>query len=217
MELTRKVLRIKKNADAKKADIISNSIYDVLEINNKSRNVPNGIKRFAMRELTTEHTYIANVHCLQFKPRLKLKFYKDTPKDSDLLYFYIHGGGFVGGFPEQGTYLIKSLSQRFGLSTIAVDYTLSPEAIFPYSLNQIVNVYKEIIKTHSPKKIILGGESAGGNFCISLLLKLREEHIPMPKMCFLASPYLDLTQSGESYVTCAESDVSLSKNRSIKC
>lgn len=213
MELTRKVLRIKKNADAKKADIISNSIYDVLEINNKSRNVPNGIKRFAMRELTTEHTYIANVHCLQFKPRLKLKFYKDTPKNSDLLYFYIHGGGFVGGFPEQGTYLIKSLSQRFGLSTIAVDYTLSPEAVFPYSLNQIVNVYKEIIKTHSPKKIILGGESAGGNFCIALLLKLREEHIPMPKMCFLASPYLDLTQSGESYVTCAESDVSLSKKQ----
>ena len=74
MELTRKILRIKKNADAKKADIISNSIYDVLEINNKSRNVPNGIKRFAMRELTTEHTYIANVHCLQFKPHLKLKF-----------------------------------------------------------------------------------------------------------------------------------------------
>lgn len=213
MELTRKVLRVKKTADAKKANVVSNSIYDVLEINNKSREVPNTLKKIAMRELNVTHTYIANVHCLEFKPRLKLKFYKNTPKESDLLYFYIHGGGFVGGFPEQGTYLIKALAQRFGLTTIAVDYTLSPEAIFPYSLNQIVNVYKEIIKTHNPKKIILGGESAGGNFCIALLLKLKEEKIPMPKMCFLASPFLDLTQSGESYTTCAESDVSLSKKQ----
>ena len=152
MEFTRKVLRVKKAADAKKANVVSNSIYDVLEINNKSREVPNTLKKIAMRELNVTHTYIANVHCLEFKPRLKLKFYKNTPKESDLLYFYIHGGGFVGGFPEQGTYLIKALAQRFGLTTIAVDYTLSPEAIFPYSLNQIVNVYKEIIKTHSKRR-----------------------------------------------------------------
>ena len=35
MELTRKVLRVKKTADAKKANVVSNSIYDVLEIKNQ--------------------------------------------------------------------------------------------------------------------------------------------------------------------------------------
>jgi hypothetical protein len=40
------------------------------------------------------------VPCLDVKPNFKLKYFTDTPKNPNLLFFYVHGGGFIGGFKE---------------------------------------------------------------------------------------------------------------------
>lgn len=212
IKVVRRLLKIKKEADLKKSNKTNfKSIYDVLEINDNWRNSPQVIKNIALKELTVESTQIKNVPCFLFKPNFKYKHFANTPKtNEDILFVYIHGGGFVNGFAEQGAYLIKAISRRIGCSALAINYTLSPEETYPFALNQIVDVYLEIIKNHKPSKIIIGGESAGGNLCLALLLKLKSLNLELPKMAIIASGFLDLTGSGVSYVTNANTDVSLS-------
>lgn len=210
MTITRKLLSArKKTILTPKNEIESASVYDILDINNKSRNTLQVLKDIAAKELVVTNLEIAGVKCVKFQPNFKLKYFCKTPHHPEILMIYIHGGGFVGGFIEQGTYFIKAIERRIGCVSLAIDYTLSPEVLFPYALNQIVNVYTEIIKTQSPKQIILAGESAGGNLCTALLLKLKELGLPMPKLCVNASGFMDLTCNGESYKNNSDSDYSL--------
>ena len=214
MKVIRHLLKLKKESDLKKFNKTNfKSIYDVLEISNQHRDTPQVIKNIALKEVIVSKTNISDVTCLKIEPNFKNKYFKNTPQNLDILLFYIHGGGFVGGFAEQGSYFIKAIERRIGCKAVAIEYDLSPEVIFPHALNQIFNVYKEVIKTHNPKKIIIAGESAGGNLTLSLLLKIKEENLPMPKLAIVASGFLDLTNSGTSYFTNEKSDVSLSKNQ----
>lgn len=214
MNLTRKLLVARKEMiEKRKNKLQPTSIYDILDVNNIARDTLQVLKTIAAKELIVTTETIANVPCTRFQPNWDLKYFSNTPKHSEILMIYIHGGGFVGGFIEQGTYFIKAIERRIGCETIAIDYKLSPEVIFPYALNQIVDVYKEIIATHKPTKIILSGESAGGNLCMALLLKLKELNLPMPKMGVIASGYLDITNQTESFNQNEATDVSLSSNQ----
>ncbi len=214
MKLTRKLLVARKESiEKKKTKLQPTSIYDILDINNMARDTLQVLKTIAAKELVVTNKTIANVPCIQFQPNWDLKYFSNTPKHPEILMIYIHGGGFVGGFVEQGTYFIKAIERRIGCNTIAIDYSLSPEVLFPYAINQIVNVYSEIVKQHKPNKIILAGESAGGNLCLALLLKIKELGLPMPKMGVVASGFLDLTNQTESFVQNEKTDVSLSGNQ----
>ncbi len=211
MTLTRKLLSARKSLVLKPKDKLpTTSVYDILDITNKSSNTLEFLKSIAKRQLMVTEHKIANVRCLQFQPNYKLKYFLNAPHNPDILLIYIHGGGFIAGFIEQGTYFIKAMLNRIGCNAIAIDYSLSPEVLFPHAINQIVDVYTEIIKKQDPKKIILAGESAGGNLCMALLQKLRELNLPMPKMCVNASGFMDLTFSGESHQNNEDTDYSLS-------
>lgn len=214
MKLTRKLLVARKEIiEKRKNKLQPTSIYDILDVNNIARDTLQALKTIAAKELIVTTETIANVPCTRFQPNWDLKYFSNTPKHPEILMIYIHGGGFVGGFIEQGTYFIKAIERRIGCNTIAINYSLSPEVVFPYAINQIVNVYSEIIKNHKPNKIIVAGESAGGNLCLSLLLKIKELGLPMPKMGIVASGYLDLTNQTESFVANEKTDVSLSGNQ----
>lgn len=56
----------------------------------------------------------------------------------------------------------------------------------------------------SPEHIVVGGTSAGGGLAAALLLRLRDEVLPLPGAGILVSPWTDLTQSGASFQTNAE-------------
>lgn len=207
MDVTRRLLRAKKDINRRrlnKTDHFS-SIYDILEINDNSRNAPNVIKRIALSNLKTQEVEIAGVNCIKFEPK-HTKYFANTKILDDYCFLYIHGGGFVNGLALQGAYFIKAFMRETGIKTISVDYSLSPEVKFPTALNQIYDVYLELLKTYKHNKIIVGGESAGGNLALSLMLKLKENNIKQPKMAIFASGYFDLTNTGDSYVTNEDSD-----------
>jgi acetyl esterase/lipase len=58
---------------------------------------------------------------------------------------------------------------------------------------------------------VVAGESAGGNLTLALVLKLRQRGLALPAGMYLLSPWLDLTQSGESYDICAARDPMVSR------
>ncbi len=210
MNLLRQLLKIKQNSDKKKnnkKEVVST--YDILKLTFDSRDINDTIKNIALKEMVVNQTTIANVPCLDVKPNFKLKYFVETPKNPNLLFFYVHGGGFVGGFKEQGAYQLKAMARRVGCNCISVGYSLSPEALFPTALNQIIEVYKEVTKTYSPENIILGGESAGANLCLALMLKLKELNLPQPKVAVLSAGFFDLTNLGDSRIKNQKTDYTL--------
>ena len=81
------------------------------------------------------------------------------------------------------------------------DYRLSPKSVFPDALEDCFKVYFDLVYEYKipPEKICLGGDSAGGNLCVSLLKKLHEHSIEKPKAVILNSPWIDLKFRGASW------------------
>ncbi|MFD3585408.1 alpha/beta hydrolase [Streptomyces sp. NPDC058683] len=133
------------------------------------------------------------------------RVYVITPPDADQddprVYLDIHGGAlFVGGGDccrATGT----STAQRVRMRTWAVDYRMPPDHPYPAALDDCVTVYRALLKERSPQEIVVGGASAGGNLVAALLLRARDEGLPLPAAALLLSPELDLTESGDSFRT----------------
>ena len=90
---------------------------------------------------------------------------------------------------------------RTGVRTYAVDYRMPPEHPYPAALDDCLTVYRALLRDHDPGSIIVGGGSAGGNLAAALILRARDEGLPLPAAAVLATPEVDLTESGDSFNT----------------
>lgn len=126
--------------------------------------------------------------------RVKVEKIETSQSSPDKVILYLHGGAFVIGLNNLYRKFAGSLCNQMKATVFLVDYPLSPEHPFPYALNSCLKVYKNLLQQSiSSEKIILMGDSAGGNLCLSLLLKLKQEKIPLPKIACLFSGWFDLT------------------------
>lgn len=66
-----------------------------------------------------------------------------------------------------------------------------------------------MLTQHAPTDLLLIGRSAGGNLALAMLLRGRDEGLPMPAGLVLLSPEVDLTESGDSFHTNRHVDVML--------
>lgn len=72
------------------------------------------------------------------------------------------------------------------------NYPLAPEHPFPAALEASVHFYEELLKNkNSSQTVIFGGDSSGAGLAVSVILRLKELNIPLPKGLFLLSPQLD--------------------------
>ena len=90
-----------------------------------------------------------------------------------------------------------------GADVLTPDYRVAPEHPFPAALEDAVYAYKWLLneKKYDPSRIVVAGDSAGGNLALSLTLKLKDEGRMLPRGLALMSPWTDLTKSGKSYQT----------------
>ncbi|WP_342088764.1 alpha/beta hydrolase [Dyadobacter sp. OTU695] len=120
----------------------------------------------------------------------------------DHVLYYIHGGAFIFGSPATHRGEISELGRAGKTKTFAVDYRLAPEYPFPKPLEDIFDGYLWLLgQGYDPKKIVVCGDSAGGNATINLMLFARDRKVPMPAGGIPISPWIDLGQSGETYKT----------------
>jgi epsilon-lactone hydrolase len=121
---------------------------------------------------------------------------------------YIHGGAFFSGSPETHRELVARISAASGLPALVIDYRLAPEHKFPAALDDCVAAYSWLLKQgFNPKKLVIGGDSAGGCLAVMTLLKLREKNMPLPGAAVLISPLTDAVHyEGESLATRAGAD-----------
>jgi acetyl esterase/lipase len=87
-----------------------------------------------------------------------------------------------------------------------VDYGLAPERPFPEGLNDALAVYRAVLDDYSPGAISVFGSSAGGALAVAMLLEAHREGLPMPAALGLVSPWSDLAENGDSYLTLKSKD-----------
>jgi epsilon-lactone hydrolase len=116
--------------------------------------------------------------------------------DPDHVLLNIHGGGFnsdSGSWTE--TIPMANLTR---MKVVAVLYRLAPEHPFPAGLDDVVAVYKELLKTYKPAHIALYGTSAGAILTGEVAVKLRQLHLPLPGALGIFSGMGDFSRMGDS-------------------
>lgn len=146
--------------------------------------------------------------------------YFDGPT-SDLLQYNkvildVPGGGFVAMDPRCHDDKLMAWAVKTGLPVLALDYKKAPEHPYPYALNECYDVYQTLVTSRGRciglpgtdvPKIIVSGDSAGGNLAVGLMLMLlqgsphssyfpddrgRDQRLPTPEALVLIYPALDM-------------------------
>ena len=122
-----------------------------------------------------------------------------------LLYF--HGGGFVIGSIRSHREMLSRISRAAGSRVLALDYRLAPEFSFPAPVEDAVAAYRWLLgQGIDPKKVAIGGDSAGGGLMVSTLVALRYLGEPLPAAGVGLSAWADMEGAGESFTTNADKD-----------
>jgi monoterpene epsilon-lactone hydrolase len=119
----------------------------------------------------------------------------------DKLLIHVHGGCYVLSPGESGTREAILMAGLGGFKVIAVDYRMPPEAYFPGALDDSMTVYKAALKTSDPKNVAVFGTSAGGALVLEMMLRAKQEGLPMPGAIAPGSPMSDVTKTGDSFYT----------------
>ena len=83
----------------------------------------------------------------------------------------------------------------------AVDYRMPPEHPYPAALDDCMAAYRAALEEYPAERIVISGGSAGGNLAAALILRARDEGLPLPGGAILKTPEIDLTESGDSFHT----------------
>lgn len=123
----------------------------------------------------------------------------ETIVKPDCAYLDFHGGALVFGGGEACRAQTRMQADQHGALCYGVDYRMPPEHPYPAALDDAMAAYRYVLERHAPSRIVIGGRSAGGNLAAALLLRAKDEGLPLPAGLVLLSPQVDLTESGDSF------------------
>ncbi len=133
--------------------------------------------------------------------------------DKNKIVIYLHGGMFVLGSIETYRAMISHFASAFSTKILFIEYALAPEKPFPNGINDILKVYRELIRRYPDSKITLMGDSAGGGLAATLIKMAYEENLQAPSSVIFLSPWIYLRGNTESYETRKKLDPILTKDK----
>ncbi|WP_421694980.1 alpha/beta hydrolase [Aestuariivirga sp.] len=124
---------------------------------------------------------------------------------------YIHGGAFTLFSARSMAGLAALMAKATGLRVYSIDYTNPPAVQWDSVQAQVAAVLGGLAaKGLTMDKVALWGDSAGGNLALRAVLNLREQGATVPAALVLFSPWGDLSNSGDTAITLAHADPTLS-------
>jgi acetyl esterase len=136
--------------------------------------------------------------------RLKIWRGRGSPENDAPALLYLHGGGWVIGAPETHEDICRILANAVGAVVVSPDYRLAPEHPFPAAVEDFAAVLTWMSEQAStlgidPKRILVAGDSAGGNLAAVLALMARDGAVPGVVGQILVYPVTDQNQASDSY------------------
>lgn len=147
---------------------------------------------------------MATTHMVSIGPdalRTRIHIPESGPGNGTLL--YLHGGGWTLFSIDTHDRLMREYADRTGCAVVGLDYSLSPEHRFPRALEEIDTCLAWIREYGADYglqtgRIIIGGDSAGGNLSLSAAMRLRDRGEALPAGLLLNYAALD-TDARPSY------------------
>ncbi|WP_208023363.1 alpha/beta hydrolase [Duganella alba] len=122
---------------------------------------------------------------------------------------YYHGGGFVIADTKTYDASPRALAKMSKAIMVSVDYHRAPENKFPAAPNDAYAAYEWTLAhageiNGDPKRVAVGGESAGGNLATVVSMMARDKKAQLPIMQLLVYPVVSDDMSTPSYVQNAD-------------
>ncbi|MFL5284441.1 MAG: alpha/beta hydrolase [Rhodopila sp.] len=135
---------------------------------------------------------------------------------STLVYF--HGGGWVWASVDTHDRIAREYATAAPVTVVSVDYALSPEAKFPQALEECAEVVRFVADQGAAwgldiERLIIGGDSAGGNLALATALLLRDTGGPALRGIVATYPVCDSRFGTESYRAYGDGAYGLSTER----
>jgi acetyl esterase len=140
---------------------------------------------------------------------IRIKIYVPGHKKNYPLVLYFHGGGFTLGNIETTDHLCRFLARKLDMAVVSAEYRLSPESVFPAAVEDALTALKWVRSKPEGipadfSRIILAGDSAGGNLAAVTARKAAERKQPVSAM-MMFYPWIDLSDTdSESFRQFAE-------------
>lgn len=101
-------------------------------------------------------------------------------KNRERVLINLHGGSFMGG--ERSVSHLESIpiSAVGKIKVVSIDYRMAPEYQFPAASDDVLSVYKYLLKDYQPQNIGIYGSSAGALLTAQSLARFQEELLPLP-------------------------------------
>jgi monoterpene epsilon-lactone hydrolase len=123
-------------------------------------------------------------------------------EDNGKVLIYTHGGAYTLFSAASTLSSSAPVADATGLRVISVDYTVAPTGKWQEVTSQVVSAIKALIEQgYRLKDIGLYGDSAGGGLAAGAALKARDEGVGVVAALVLWSPWSDITETGDTYVT----------------
>jgi len=129
---------------------------------------------------------------------------------------FMHGGGWTIGDLDTHDVVCREICNRARCAVISVDYRLGPEHRFPAAVDDTLAATRWVIANAErlaldPRRIAVGGDSAGGNLAAVAALALRDAGGPALALQLLIYPATDFrantpshSQNGSGYLLTRE-------------
>ena len=114
---------------------------------------------------------------------LPLRLYTPSGSGPFPTLVFFHGGGWIRGSLDTHDALCRSLANQAGCLIVSIDYRLSPEARFPAAVDDCYAATRWVADQAAtfngdPRRIAVGGDSAGGNLAAVVALLARDRGGP---------------------------------------
>jgi acetyl esterase len=131
------------------------------------------------------------------------RLYRPAPDGTLPLLVLFHGGGFVFGDVETHDRTARRFAAEGEVAVLSVDYRLAPEHPFPAGVND-AEAATRWAAAHAaelgtdPDRVVVSGDSAGGNLAAVVALRLRDAGGPPLAGQLLIYPTTDM-RAGDRY------------------
>jgi len=143
--------------------------------------------------VSVEHDKIEGVNVYNVTPA------EVDPGLEDKLFVHAHGGAFVLNGGEAGTIEAIVIAHLAKIRVVSIDYRMPPRYPTPAGRDDVMTVYRHLLKQRPAQSMAMGGSSGGACVIMGIVQHLIELGVDVPGALYLGTPGADMSKTGDSY------------------